>query len=171
MYHVRIRKNDFKIPCWFFLLPVLFCLTACRSEPRPAGLPKLYPATITFMQEGQPLVEATVTLIAQDATIAKWVVGGITDAKGVLQVKTHAKFVGAPAGKFKITVSKTEISHEEAAQLGNVNTSVTHYVDLVAPKFQTAESTSLEIEITAGKNSATFDLGEPVRIPLQLPFI
>ncbi|MCL2117377.1 MAG: hypothetical protein FWH27_03010 [Planctomycetaceae bacterium] len=167
----HLRKFNRKIPCWFLLLPGLFCMTACRNEPRPDGLPKLYPATLTFTQEDQPLAEAQVVLVPQDKALAKWVVGGITDAKGVLRVKTHGKFSGAPLGKYKMTVSKTEIDQEETVRRGNVDANITRFVDLVDAKFQTVELSPLEIEITTGKNASVFDLGQPVRTPVPLPSI
>ncbi|MFG0262836.1 MAG: carboxypeptidase regulatory-like domain-containing protein, partial [Novipirellula sp. JB048] len=70
-------------------------------------MPELYPATVTITQEGDGLADATVTLYPEDPALRRWAVGGVTDENGTATLRTHVKFPGAPAGRFKVMVNKT----------------------------------------------------------------
>jgi hypothetical protein len=50
----------------YCLLIVCFTFAGC-SKPVPEGLPKLYPLTLTFVQEGEPCAEASILLVPQDS--------------------------------------------------------------------------------------------------------
>ena len=146
-------------------------VVGCGGEKKPDGMPALQKTTLAFVQDGSPLTDATITLVPLESENIRWPAGGTTDSQGVLQVKTMAKYDGVPAGKFKITVSKTETegtftpveSSDEGgarrpAATGNVKT---YY--LVDKKYRSADTTDLDLEIKSGTNAETFDVGKPVR--------
>jgi len=153
-----------------FLIVLVLFIAGCGGVKKPDGMPTLYKTTLTFTQDGTPLAEATVTLVPVEGAVT-WSAGGMTDSNGVLKVKTQTQFDGAPAGNYKITVSKTEtegkaemVESSDAANVrpvaatGNVKT---YY--LVDKKYRTAKDSSLTLEVKSGKNEETFDLGPAVR--------
>ena len=87
------------------ILLSLVTFFGCAKQSVPDGLPKLVPVTLTFTQEGAPLTGAVVSLI--DPNI-QFLVGGTTDADGTVVLYTHGLYKGAPLGKFKVRVVKTE---------------------------------------------------------------
>ncbi len=146
-------------------LAVLLFLVACgcSAESVPDGLPDLYPTTLTIHQSGSPLVGASVQLIATDPVLGKWVSGGSTNAKGEVVVMTHGNFEGAPAGKFKVTVNKTQTEGQVAGNDPGVSSPVKMY-DLVDAKFRSVTTTPVEVEITAGENKPNvIDVGAAVK--------
>ena len=123
------------------------------GESKPANMPTLYPITLKFTQEGQPCAGALVILIPQDTN--KWTTGGITDAAGGTVLKTHGKYLGVPAGKFKITVSKQETDADGTAY------------NLINPDYGDISKTTLNLEVVAGKNQfEPFDIGKVVRLQI-----
>ncbi|GHT09827.1 hypothetical protein FACS1894170_01030 [Planctomycetales bacterium] len=67
-------------------------------------MPKLYPATLTVLQDGKPLENASVVLINTDAT-STWSAGGQTDAKGVVMLQTMGQFKGIPEGTYSYALT------------------------------------------------------------------
>jgi len=131
-------------------------------------MPPLHSTTLTFTQGGVPLADAAVTLTALETVNAQWSLGGTTDGKGVLRVQTQG-FNGAPAGKYKIVVSKVEtegttevveITNHDAPPPTTNNTKSFYLVD---KKYRSVSSTDLTLEVKSGKNEETFDLGPSVR--------
>jgi len=165
-------KNFYLLP---ILLAVLIC-NGCSKENRPADLPALYPVTITFTLDGQPLADALVNLHTEDTAIAKWTIGSYTDAEGKAIIVTHGQFRGAPAGKFKVCVKKTTLPGDEDSR--NRERSSEFVVDFspaqqppgmpivtnhVHAEFGKQETTPLEIEVSASKKmlNLTFDVHKP----------
>lgn len=165
----------------FRLLLISGCLLAIVigcGEPRPEGLPELYPATITVTQDGSPLAGAAVTLLPQDAALARWPAGGTTDSSGVVTLHTYSTYPGAPAGTFKVTVSKTttegeprpthpgadatpaELSaYDRAMKTGNFEV-----FQVVAAEHRMPSTTKLSIDVTpSGPNQFTLDVGPAVK--------
>ena len=89
------------------ILLSLITLFGCAKQSVPDGLPKLVPVTLTITQEGTPLADALVSLVDPGGSIP-FVVGGTTDAGGNVVLHTHGLYKGAPLGKFKVRVVKTE---------------------------------------------------------------
>ena len=148
-----------------FCIIVLLSICGC-SEPRPDGMPPLRRVTLEFHQEGVPISEASVQLMPQFAS--QWSVGGSTNAKGQVELKTHGKYVGVPAGKYKICVNKSE-SEGELPEIGKV-TAPMKFFYLVETKYTLADQTPLEIEVGEGKNKfEPFDLGKAVRLEVIPP--
>lgn len=159
------------------LLLAAVAFTGC-GEPKPEGLPTLYPATIKVVQDGKPLEGATVTFVPEDASLTRWPIGGDTDAEGVVKLNTFHKYAGAPAGKYKVTVNKSVTTGDpkpvhpgenatfEQLQAYDkaMKTGKFEVFKVVAPKFRIANTTTLNVEIQAsGGNSATLDVEGAVK--------
>ncbi|GAA4449486.1 carboxypeptidase regulatory-like domain-containing protein [Novipirellula rosea] len=146
-----------------FFCVLLAVVSGCASEEKPDGLPVLHPAEITVHQGGAPLVGASVQLISTDPTLSRWVSGGSTNENGEAVVMTHGKYVGVPAGKFKVTVNKTQI---EGAAAGNDpgSSNEAKMFDLVEAKYRAVTTTPIEVEISAGDNKLdVIEVGAPVK--------
>jgi len=147
------------------IIMVLLTTIGC-SEPLPDGMPPLYPVTLKFHQNGELLDEASIRLIPQFDS--PWAIGGSTNAKGEVRLKTHGKYDGVPAGKYKITVNK--FVSEGELPLPGQNTPPMNHFNLVETEFTLPNKTPLEIEVVEGKNHfEPFDLGEGVRSELVSP--
>jgi len=153
----------------FLIGLVVFCtvLIGC-SQPMPDGLPKLYPVSLKFVQEGAPCAEALVSLTPESD--GQWAVGGITDSGGNVALQTHGRYSGVPAGKYKITVIKTEteLIGPPPKDMGETQASTTY--NLIDPVLSVVSTTTLALEVVDGKNSfPPFDLGKKVHEPVLSP--
>jgi len=144
-------------------LVILVCI-GCSGENRPADLPVLYPVTLTILLDDQPLENAMVVLHTDDVSIAKWTVGSYTNAAGEAIIMTHGQFRGAPAGKFKVCVSKQELPGAPTEDLTVIGSTVQpgmgmptviHHVD---PIFGKRETTPLEVEVPPQRKTTTLTL-------------
>jgi len=140
---------------------LLLTLSGC-SEPRPAGLPKLYPVTLQFTQGGEPCAEAAISLIPESDS--PWGSGGVTDANGRVTLSTHGKYPGIPAGIYKITVNKAEVELVGPAPVGMWDNQASRAYSLIDPIYTVPSTTTLSIEVGKGtKSFPPFDLGKKVR--------
>ena len=176
---------------------VLFALTlsfsGCGGEQLPPGMPKLYPATLTVMQDGKPLAGARVTMMNTDPEV-NWPTGGTTDNNGVIRLMTMGRYNGAPAGTYRVYVSKIEmpeipdilrsdppsgpdgrpdqdVRQEYNRLVREINENSFYVVD---PKFALTPgnegSTGLEVEIAPSNFRVTVDVSPAVRIPAPAQF-
>ena len=136
------------------IIPILLIFCGCSRVNRPADLPRLFPVTLMITLDNQPLDDALVVLHMEDGPDAKWTVGSRTDSAGQAVITTHGQFRGAPAGKFKVCVSKSEGIEE-----GGRPKLVQH----VDPLFADPKSTPLEIEVSdKGKvTNSTLNVHKP----------
>jgi hypothetical protein len=141
--------------CFVVLLTVL-CFGGCAPS-LPKGLPPIYPCTITLTQEGVPLEGTSVALIPEDTTL-NFVFAGATNSSGNVEMYSHGKHRGVPAGKYKLFITKKdrEIQNEKIWD-----------VSLVDVKYTKPDTSPIEIEIAKKKNKFTFDLGKAVRIQIS----
>ena len=160
------------LSCLFVSASLL--LIGCGGEKLPPGMPKLYPATITVIQDGQPLEGASVILLNTDPSTT-WSAGGITNQNGKITLRTLGRYDGAPAGKYRVTVKKTESPDitlpaempddpEERREYNRLVKEIaenTFYV--VDPKFG-LDQTILEVEITPLDLNVSVDVSPVVRI-------
>jgi len=160
----------------YLALTLVLCLiSGCKQKPRPDGFPDLYPCTITITQEGKPLEGADVRLMPESGT-ALWITAGKTNASGVAKLSTHADYVGAPAGTYKVLVSKyvtapsqypvpaKDASGDEvSAWRAKVAVEVCPVTRHVKPEFDDVKMTPHSITITKGSNKGTFDVGEAIQ--------
>jgi len=147
------------------IVPPFAVLPGCSGKQKPPGMPALYPCEIKVIQDDAPLPGAVLSLISADGSIP-WVVGGGTNREGIAKLYTHGDFPGAPAGNYRVTITKTVIEGAPTPeQLSNPNFAGPmgtdyDYVDL---QYKSQKSTPLTIEITSGKNTKEFDVGKPIR--------
>ena len=153
------------------LLLMAFLMTGCWGEPRPAGMPKLYPASIVVTQEGTPLEGASVQLFPEDSANSQWGPGGMTDASGVAELRTNGKYPGAPLGSYKVVVTKHGFEphpHPEWADLPESDPNRWKYLqiqeglkafELVETKYSLLKETPLRVEITAKEKTYPVDAG------------
>ena len=155
-------------------IPVLFFCISCSGVKKPDDLPDLFPTTITILQEGQPVADATVNLLPEGNS--KWFAGGKTDAQGKCIIRTQGKYDGTPAGKFNVVVYKTVTQESETRKQPEPTDPVEAkaYYDKIAKeekihdfidlKYKKPTTTDLKLEITSGMNEQTYDVGKPVKI-------
>ena len=145
-----MQKKPF---CFLTMILILFAYAGCSRDSRPKDLPRLFPATLTVTLDEQPLADAIVTLYPENEVDARWTVGGWTDSDGKAIIVTHGKFLGSPAGKFKVCITKSEV---EGSGPG---LKVTHFVD---PLFADPKKTPLEIEVSSkGTTDLTLSVYKP----------
>ena len=155
-------------------------LVGCRSEPRPDGLPDLFPVSVKVEQEGQPVPGAVVSLNHRDGD-AKWSATCETGSDGIAKnFFTNGKYKGVAAGKFQVCVRKYERGEMKKVDLPPEPTDeYERYLwrqkyeesqkrgesfDLIEAKYFDPRLSPLEIEVTAGgKNEFTVDAGKPTR--------
>jgi len=159
------------------LLLATVLMTGC-GEKLPPGMPKLYPVIVTVTQEGTPLAGAIVQLIPEDPAHAAWGPGGMTDASGVAVLRTNGPYKGAPLGKYKVVVTKSEIESPPSPPPrgpGVTREDVGRYQALlnrlkaynyVETQYGSATDTPLEVEITAKVKNYTFDAGKPIKVAI-----
>jgi hypothetical protein len=155
----------------------LFWLAGCSSN-LPKDLPKCYPCQIHVIQGGAPLVDAVVMLQSPEVG-QQWFPMGTTDQTGTAVMFTNGRYRGAPAGVYKVLISKLTFergNHGPAPpedtpaysvwleRMSNV--SGTTYT-LIEPQYNDAKQTPHEIEVKSkGKNAMTVDVGQAVKIKM-----
>jgi len=162
------HSRFFTVYC--LLITIILSLSGCGGPAKPAGFPPLYPVSLKVMQEGQPLVDAAVSLRIADNSMT-WSIGGRTDEQGIAVLWTHGKFRGAPAGTFKVAVEKVVNEGEkemlEAADRGDTATAAKIPVNsyaFVKDEYTSIEKTPIEIEITKKSKMIEVDAGSIVKI-------
>ena len=155
----------------FLLISILLLSGAGCSEKVPAGFPKLFPCTLTIIQENKPLAGADVLLYSKDNS-CKWMVGGQTDESGNVVLHTHGKYAGVPKGSWVVTVIREVNSDPAAAQkmeqaddAAAPEIGKNKIISVVDLKYKDRSTSPLEITIE-GKTSKTLDVGKPVRIEI-----
>jgi len=107
-----------------------------------------------------------------------WSSGGTTNESGVVQLRTHGRFVGVPQGEFKVTVTKhlTEgedpgpfplgANPEEVAEYNRrLATNPLKLFEVVDKPYWSAETTPISIHVEPkGSNQFTLDVGASVRL-------
>ncbi|MDR1480015.1 MAG: carboxypeptidase-like regulatory domain-containing protein [Planctomycetaceae bacterium] len=151
---------------YFLFVSVLLFVIGCGDSPRPKDLPPLFLCTITVTQDGKPLSDAVVKLVTQENNTAKYTPVAMTGSDGKVIVSTYG-FSGAPAGKYKVVVSKNiedDIVYKTNAD-GEQEIVTYKTYRTVEKIFSNTETTPLEIEITPkNKNTEkTFDVGKPAK--------
>jgi len=143
----------------------------CGGPARPAGMPRLYPASIEVVQEGTPLEGALVQLVSEDPEIERWGPSGVTDASGVAVLQTDGRYAGAPLGTYKVIVSKREREphpNPEWASLPDGDPNYRRYMQLemqrktfnhIEPQYSSVVNTPLTLEITATGKIYSVDVG------------
>ena len=150
---------NYKILLTVFSVFLLIAVSGC-SPKLPDGMPKIFPCVLTLTQEGKPAEGFDVQLVAKGEKIS-WMIGGTSDAQGLVKIMTHGQFNGAPAGLFAVVINKTLT--EGVDQNADVQTKPVMIYSLTEKKYNSELTTPLEVKIE-GKTNVTFDLGKPVKI-------
>jgi len=153
-------------PLIIVLVIPFFC--GC-GEKLPDGMEKLYPTKLVITQKGKPLVGASVRLISSASdTSNQWTVGALTDEQGVATIRTHGSYDGAPAGKYKVCVTKTvdenpplDPSSSEDGIRARAERAKKIF-SIVPKEYKSELSTPFEVEIK-GKTHQAFDIPEEVK--------
>lgn len=125
--------------------------------------------TLTITQEGVPLADALVSLVDPNIPFS---VGGTTDTNGTVVLYTHGKHKGAPLGKYKVCLVKTESDpvppapsmsapEFEAYQKERQKNPPKTY-SLVEKQYTQTETTPLELDIS-GAMTKTLDAGKAIK--------
>jgi hypothetical protein len=157
----------------YFFLSVTLLFSGCGGERLPPGIPKLYPAVLTVIQDGAPLADADIIMINTNPDV-NWPTGGVTDSNGALRLRTLGRYNGAPVGTYIVAVSKVEIPDitppdetSTPAERREYNRLLREIEDntfyLVDPKFGLG-ATELEVEITPSNLRVTVDVSPAVRM-------
>ncbi len=148
------------------LLCVITVTLGCSGKNRPEGLPDLIATEVKITQEGTPVSGAFVRLVPESAS-NKWSSGGTTDANGVAVIRVDGEYVGAPAGEYKVVVSKTimEGPKSTGSDLNNLDAAPTKSsssVDLIDPMYANPSKTTLNLSVSQGQKQFEFDVGAAV---------
>lgn len=135
-------------------------------------MPKLFPCTITLVEEGKPAAGIEIFLYSKGEKIP-WSINGITDDNGKAVLRSHGKFRGVARGTYSVVLSKRveeNPSQQEAATddiyQNVVNKKPIQVFSLVDLKYTQKETTSLEITVEK-RTDQKFELGPPVRSLLE----
>jgi hypothetical protein len=152
------------------IITVSLIFLGCRGEHLPPDLPKLYSVILTIVQDGQPLNGASVVVVNENYASSPWAAGGVTNEQGQVKLRTEGKYAGAPAGNYKVTVTKVEepnIELPEDSSSPQYNKKVKEIQDntfyLVDDKFTKLNTTPLRIEITPSTKNFELDVSPTVR--------
>ena len=146
--------------CAFVIFSVLLICSAGCGPKRPAGMPELYPCTITLTEGDKPATGVSIQLVSKGAP-CEWMVGAQTDANGVAAIMTYGQYNGAPEGTFAVVLDKTVT--EGVDQNADVQKKPVKIYTMVDPKYKNAETSPLEIKIEGKKTDQKFELGPPVK--------
>lgn len=138
-------------------LSALILSTGCSGggeDEWTAKRPPVVPAEGTVTYKGEPVEGATVTFIEEGGTNSA---AGVTDSSGHFSANAFPPDEGAVAGKYKVTVRKTESAATPAA--GSHEDSSAPPRDLLPIKYTKPETSGLTAEIPAdGKTDFEFKL-------------
>ena len=135
----------------------------CGRNTVPAGFPKLYPVTLELVQGETPLTEATVSLYPVDSS-NQWSSGGFSDDKGRAVLRTHGGHSGVPKGKYRVAVVKA-VAEGIPATMDEPGTLATF--SLIERQYTLRQTTPLEVDVQADKNTFRLDVGNPVQYRVQ----
>lgn len=153
------------------LLVTLIVVFGCNQR-LPDNMPRLYPLTVTVTQEGRTLDDATVALTALDEG-NPWTSGSRTDKNGVATIRTHGRYDGVPAGKYKVCIKKILVEgdpppsemelFENPGMPRGKPQELYHVVPL---NFNDPEKTPFEVEVKESSNKCRLEIPETVKIPV-----
>lgn len=152
----------------YFVLFAIFCCAGCKDSGSPPDLPKLYPCTISVVQEGKPLPGARVELFSVDSQ--KYRPAATSDASGNATLMTYG-YPGAPAGKYKILVRKSvedDIVYGKGAY-GEQVINFSNIYNLVENLYGDPKKTPHEMEVTSSsmEEPKTVDVGKAIRVKVK----
>lgn len=137
----------------FLLLLCVTLIVGCGPK-RPPGLPALVSCVLTIQYEdGSPVDNAMVSLAPEDDNLRQWSISGTTNSSGVVTIYTNGNLPGAPAGKYKVVVQKTEVG--PTGQKDEYGDPITASRSLVAEEFSNSGKTPLSLEVGSSSTKMT----------------
>jgi hypothetical protein len=136
----------------------LALLTGCGRDKNVPGRPPVYPASGQVVYKGQPLEGAFVSFTPTDGLTHG--ASGRTDAQGRFTLTTFDPGDGAPAGRYRVTVTKAKaiITPDPVDPEARPPLKV-EQKHLVPAKYSAPEKSGLEAEVTqSGENEFRFEL-------------
>jgi len=122
-------------------------------------MPRLYDCILTFQfADGSPVAGASVTLVPENAELMQWSFSGVTNASGVVRIRAHGDFPGAPAGNYKVVISKAEASY--TGQYDEDGSPIVTYRYLIHTDFSSPSRTPLSLNIPERAVNETFTVRE-----------
>ena len=137
------------------------------AQKVPADMPKLYSCTLMVTQDNKPLEGATIALFHQDTALQKWTAGGLSDQSGKVVLKTQGRYNGVVEGKYKITVTKTEVDEGIVTNTETQEGISGKTWTLVEQRFSNVATTPLTLEVTGKIALETIDVGSAVRLEMR----
>lgn len=152
----------------------LLFLAGCGGSTNYGPTFKVTPVTGKVTLAGAPLADADVTLIVQGAAPAGFsAAGGKTDAQGHFEVMTGVQ-KGAPAGKYKVTVSKLvgpngqPVVPSEGMDLTQMVANG-QAVQQVPPEFNDPSQATTEVTVAEGTPTAEIKIDIPAAASAPAP--
>ena len=138
--------NFRRIALFFTLSAVVALLMGCGPR-RPSDLPRLYPCHLTvLLEDGTPVEDAVVTLVnVISEENSRWFSSGRTDSNGHVTIRTVGEFSGAPAGTYRVSVSK--LGYTATGRFFDSGEEMYDAFQILDPIFTNTETTPLTIEI------------------------
>jgi hypothetical protein len=136
----------------------LALLSGCGGDKWVKGRPPVYRASGQVLYQGKPLEGAFVTFTPTGGGTHG--ASGRTDAEGRFTLTTFEPGDGAPAGRYRVTVTKAKavVTPDPVDPIANPPLKVEQR-HLIPAKYSSPEKSGLESEITAsGKNEYRFEL-------------
>ncbi|MDR0335497.1 MAG: carboxypeptidase-like regulatory domain-containing protein [Planctomycetaceae bacterium] len=162
----------------FLFLLVIFIVGCQHRSSLPPDIPPLTVCKIKVTQNGEPVNNASVSLIPVTKT-ENWRTNGITDANGIVVPFTNGLFEGVPQGKYKVVVSKNEqdnnnhippapsmgeSGYEEWMKKYSSKKNATMTYSLIEKQYTSFATTPHEIEVSGKKTiEITIDVGKKTR--------
>jgi hypothetical protein len=131
------------------LVPTVLLLSGCLGSSEPS-LPPLFPVKGTVKVDGQPVTSGQVSLVLLAGTegAPAPASNGKIDSSGNYEIFTGGKS-GAPAGKYKVTVTPTMVPADGATKMA-----AAPYSD----SYRDPAKTTLVVEVSASSAADAFDL-------------
>jgi hypothetical protein len=154
----------------------LLVFVGCSGQKTPDGMPPLHPCVVMLTMDGQPFDGASVTLHPMEGG---YTAGGTTNAAGKVEIMTSGKYRGAPLGKYKVTITKTDLVFDPGYEPENIKITPSgdevqdrktqfyiaqnhsKHVSLVDPMLLKKDETPLELEVQARNNRFEFAIKPP----------
>ncbi|MGL4594114.1 MAG: hypothetical protein ACRCUY_05235 [Thermoguttaceae bacterium] len=127
----------FKYFVYFFIV-VILSMNGCSNKVPLKG-------KVTFSDDGTPLSYGIVCFVGSDGSLSR----GHLNQDGTYVISSTGRNDGLPKGKYKVYLVSAEIVSSDK----NGNST---YTPLIAPKYETVDTTDIECEVTSSLRNFDF---------------
>jgi hypothetical protein len=139
-------------------LGTLLLCVAMGCSGRDPNLPEPVPVSGTITIDGQPATNTTISFIPTGATPGTGS-GGATDGSGKYSLRTAHNGEGAPAGEYKVVISKLRNKDGSDFPLDSPVAPIdSDAAESLPPEYSDAEKTTLTATVPAGGGTIDFPL-------------